>query len=86
MPLLMLPLKEPVYGRETLLYIPGASRMDRHQLQEIIHWQTEKTLGEMKARGPQPKAVYSRKEIAGALRDFMRRLEMAKGRNGPRYR
>lgn len=81
--IILLPIKEPLYGRERDIYIAGVT--DKGKLQEIIAWQTEKTLEELKAQGPQPKAIYSRKEIAGNLKDFMARLELANRRNGPRY-
>ena len=85
MPSLYLPIKPPGQNRETILYIPGASHMDRSQLQEIIASQTEKIHAEAKQRGA-PKRRYSKKEVTGALRDFQARLERKRnGTGNPRY-
>ena len=82
---ILLPIKDPLSDRETIIYIPGAERMSRQKLQEIIAWQKEKTLEEYKQMGLKPKAIYSRKEVAGALKDFMVRLKLAQQRRGGRY-
>ncbi len=72
MPKLWLPLREPTTGREQIIYIPGAEHMDKSQLEEILQWQKEKTLADLKAKGPQrpPMAVAKRKEIGKALNEF----------------
>ena len=61
---------EPTTGREMLLIVPGASRMDRSELEEIIGYEREKTLAQLKAKGPVVKSRFSKKEIGGALREF----------------
>ena len=60
MPSIWLPIKEPSTGREQLILIPGASNMDRVQLEEIIAWQKETTLAQLKKLGPKPQRVHSR--------------------------
>ena len=74
MPKLWLPIKEPTTGREQILYIPGASYMDKSQLEEIIAWQKEKTLADLKAKGPKPERKYSKAEVGKALKEFRERL------------
>lgn len=69
-----LPIKEPSTGREQILYIPGASHMDRSQLEEILHWQKERTLAVLKAKGPKPARIHSRKEVGQALKEFREQL------------
>ena len=81
-----LPIKESTTGRETILYIPGASHMDGGQLREIIAKQTEQIRAEARKAGPVPQRRYSKKEVAGALRDFQARLERKRnGTGNPRY-
>ena len=83
---LWLPIKDPTGPRETILYIPGASSMDQGQLREILAAEKEKIAAEHKARGPVPKARYSKAEIAGALREFRDHLERKRyGTGNPRY-
>ena len=82
---ILLPIKDPLDPRETLIYIPGAERMSRQKLQELIAWQTEKTLEEYKQMGRMPKAIYPREQVVGALKDFMGRLKLAQQRRGGRY-
>jgi len=65
-------VKEPTTGRETVLIIPGAESMDKSQLNEIIQWQEEKTLAELKT--PRPRRVYSQKEVGRALNEFNKQL------------
>lgn len=85
MPQVWLPIKEPTTGREITIIIPGANQMDRGQLKEIIQWQTEKTLADLKAKGPQPVARFSSKEVGQALNEFRHHLER-KGKTGnPKY-
>ncbi len=64
-------IKEPTTGREMLVIIPGASHMDRGQLEAIIEGQTERTLEQLKAQGPKPVARLSKAEVQGALREFV---------------
>lgn len=85
MPKLWLPIKEETSGREMLILIPGASHMDRSQLEEIIAWQKETTLRELKALGPRPKARYSRKEVGQALNEFRMFLERKRKGTGKKY-
>ena len=80
-----LPIKEETSGRETILYIPGASHLSRQQLEEIIQWQTEKTVAEFKAEGPQPERVVSRKEVGKALKEFRASLARSRETGKPRY-
>uniref|UniRef100_A0A6M3LHK8 Uncharacterized protein n=1 Tax=viral metagenome TaxID=1070528 RepID=A0A6M3LHK8_9ZZZZ len=76
MPKFYLPLKhivrEPTTGRQVTLLIPGAEQMDGSQLDEIIQWQEEKTLAELKR--PIPKRTYSREEVGKALNEFNKEL------------
>lgn len=83
MPKFWLPIKEETSGREMLILIPGASHMDRSQLEEIIAWQEETTRAKLKAMGPKPKAKFSRKEVGQALNEFRLFLER-KRRDGTR--
>ena len=81
-----LPIKEPTSGRETILYIPGASHMDKGKLREILAAEKEKIRAELKAQGPRPKGRFSKAEIALALRDFRRFLDRKEqGTGGGRY-
>jgi hypothetical protein len=83
---LWLPIKEETTGREQLIYIPGASYMDRHQLEEIIAWQEEHTRSQLKALGPKPQARFSRKEVGQALKEFRTWLkERQEGTGNRRY-
>ena len=66
-------IKEPTTGREQIIMIPGAEHLDRAHLQEIIHMEREKTMGQLKAKGV-PKRVYSRKEVGQALNEFNKAL------------
>ena len=81
MPKFYLPLKyrikEPTTGREQTILIPGAESMDKSQLNEIIQWQEEKTLKELKT--PRPKRVYSKKEVGQALNEFNKALRKRQG-------
>jgi hypothetical protein len=54
--------------RERTILIPGLSRMDKHEAEDIIEWQTEKTKKEL--RQPKPERKYSRKEVGQVLREY----------------
>ena len=70
-----LPFRDPKNPkREVILFIPGASMMDKSQLRDIIQKQREVIPKEMKAKG-QMKRRLSRKDVSGELRDFRRWLE-----------
>jgi len=69
---LWLPIVEPTTKREMLLYIPGADSMDVGQLKAIIEAEKEKTLAQLKAKGPKPVATMSRADVRGALSEFIR--------------
>ena len=67
-PIFYLPLKK-YYKRgnkTTILIIPGAQTMDRHQLEEIIQWQDEVIGGEK----VQPVATVPKQEIKEMLLEF----------------
>ena len=69
MPKLWLPLSYG--GRTRNILIPYSQNIDDTQLDEIIHWQTEKTMNELKKLPPkQPMSVMKKKEVVEALRDF----------------
>ena len=40
-------VRHPVSGRATDVTIPGADRMERQRLANLVAWQTEETLGEL---------------------------------------
>ena len=40
-------VRHPVSGRATDVTIPGADRMDRQRLENLVAWQTEETLAEL---------------------------------------
>ena len=82
---LWLPIKEPTTNREMILYIPGASHMDSVQLRDIIQCQKEKTLTELKAKGPKPIARFSRAEIGKALKEYKEYLDRQRETVNPRY-
>jgi len=65
-------IQDPESGRKQDILIPGAGSMDKSQLNEILEWQTEKTLKELRA--PRPKRVYSKKEVGQALNEFNKAL------------
>ena len=68
---LWLPIHEPTTGREMTLYIPGADHMDIGQLKAIVEAEKEKTLAQLKAKGPKPVSRMSRDDVKGALREFV---------------
>ncbi len=67
-PKIWLPLKKVFQrgNKTTILIIPGASHMDRSQLEEIIAWQTEKINNEV----VRPKAVMPAQDVKEMLLDF----------------
>lgn len=81
-------LKEEDTQQETILIIPGAARMDRVRLQEMIHKAQEGEFARMRERGPHPrspklKRLYSDKEIGKALKErseWMQRQQAGKGK------
>ena len=73
-------IREPTTGREQILFIPGAERMPISQLREIIAWQEQKTLAELKARGPKPEPRYSKENVAGAIKDYLAWRKKKEGR------
>ena len=56
--------------RERTILIPGAANMDKHQYEDIVEWQTEKTRKEL--REPREQRKYSKKEVGQALREYAR--------------
>ena len=59
--------------REVILFIPGATTMDKHQLHDILQAQQEIIPAEMKTSARErPQRRYSKENIAGALRDYRR--------------
>jgi len=78
-PELYLPFKDANNPkREVLLFIPGASQMDKSQLRDILQKQREVIPKEMKAKG-QMKRRLSRSDVSGELRSFRRWLEKKQG-------
>ncbi len=65
------------YGnRKRLILIPDSQNIDDGQLDEIIHWQTEKTLDELKKLPPkEPVSIARKKEIVGMLKEYSEWLE-----------
>ncbi len=53
-------------NKTTILIIPGASHMDKSQLEDIIAWQTEKINSEV----VRPKAVMPAKDVKDMLLEF----------------
>ena len=69
-------------GRTRNVLIPQAHNIDESQLDEIIEWETEKTLKELRALPPKkPVDKMKAQEIGALLRE---RLEFIK-RKGKRY-
>lgn len=86
MPDIWLPIKEPTARRTTVLYIPGADRIDKSKLQELIAKGKEDIHAEAKAEGPLPTPRFSKANVAFALRDFRRYLDRREANGGrPRY-
>jgi len=77
-----LPIKDVRGQRETILFIPGASSMDKSQVQEIVAKQKEAIAADHKARGPVLKKRYSAEQVGGALREFRDHLERKRKRDG----
>ena len=67
-PKMWLPLNKTFQrgNKTTILIIPGASHMDRHELEDIIQWQTEK----INSEPVKPLAVMPSKDIRGMLSEF----------------
>jgi len=82
MPKIWLPLKHEPTGRETILYIPGASDLSRQHLEELIQSEQEAFSEESKKLGPKPKRTVSRKEVGKALNEF--RTYLLKRRQSPK--
>lgn len=75
-PRVWLPLKKTFKKgiKTTILIIPGASRMDKSELEEIIAWQTEK----IEKETPKPKAVMPSQDVRNMLLEhlaFLRRKQ-----------
>ena len=66
-------------GRTRNILIPYAQDIDESQLAEIIEWQKEKTLNELKKLPAKPERVISREEAGRMLREYTEFLKRKKG-------
>lgn len=58
-------------GRTTHILIPNTQNIDDGQLDEIIAWEQEKTLAELKKLpAKKPMTVARRQEIVGELKEY----------------
>lgn len=58
-------------GRTRNILIPNVQNIDDTQLDEIIHWQIEKTMDELKKLPPrQPMSIMKREQVIGALKEY----------------
>lgn len=62
-------------GRTRNVLIPYSHNVDDGQLREIVDWQKEKTVNDLKKLPPKPKSVMSKKEVAGALKQYLEYLK-----------
>ena len=69
MPRLWLPIS--FGGRTRNILIPNSQNIDNSQLDEIIEWQKEKTLDELKKMPKkEPVSIAKKQEIIGALKEY----------------
>ena len=72
-------------GKEMKVFIPGADQMDRHELEDIVQWQEEKTREDLRKT---PKVVKptkeQRKATEEALRDY-REFQRRRGGCSKKY-
>ena len=71
-------------GKEMKVFIPGADQMDRHELEDIVQWQTEKTRDELRKAPPKEESKHSKKEVGEALKDY-RDFQQRRGQGGKKY-
>ncbi len=69
---------EPTTGRSLKIMIPGAELLDGSHLKELVQATTERTQEQLKAKGPVPKRIFSRKEVGQAIREFNIALQKRK--------
>jgi len=55
-------------NREVQIFIPGADKMEKNELSDILQWQEEKTRKEL--RQPKENRKHSQKEVGQALKDY----------------
>lgn len=84
MPKLWLPISHG--GRTRNILIPYIQDIDDSQLEEIIEWEKEKTLDELKKMPPKkPIDVARAKEIGAQLNEYMQFLKRKKGDANKKY-
>jgi len=73
-------------GRTRNILIPNVQDIDDSQLNEIVAWQKEKTLDELKKLPPkQPHDVMKAKEVGAALKDYTNYLKRVKSGDSKKY-
>lgn len=78
MPRLWLPISHG--GRTRHVLIPYTQNIDESQLDEIIEWQKEKTLDELKKLPPKkPMDEMRSKEVVGMLKEYIAFLKRRRG-------
>lgn len=56
-------------GRKQTIFIPGADEMDRHELEDLVQWQEEKTRDELR-KIPTKQRNHSKADVGKALGDY----------------
>ncbi|KKN73879.1 hypothetical protein LCGC14_0396810 [marine sediment metagenome] len=66
-------------GRTRNILIPYSHSIDESQLNDIVQWQTEKTLDELKKLPPKPVRTISKEDVGEILKDYMKFLRRENG-------
>ena len=83
-PQIWLPIKYG--GRTRNVLIPNAQDIESSQLEEIIEWQKEKTLNELKKLPPKkPLNIMKAKEIGKMLKEYIHFLKRKQSDGTKRY-
>jgi hypothetical protein len=84
MPKIWLPISHG--GRTRNILIPHTQDMDKSQLDEIVEWQKEKTLDELKKLPPRkPIEIAKAQEIGAQLSEYLQYLKRKKNDGIKKY-
>ena len=83
MPQIWLPITRK--GRTRNILIPYSHDIDGTQLEEIIEWQTEKTIKELDGLPPKPKRTMSKEDAGKMLNDYTKFLKRKRGDVNKKY-
>jgi hypothetical protein len=84
MPKIWLPISHG--GRTRNILIPHTQDMDKSQLNEIVEWQKEKTLNELKKLPPKkPIEIAKAQEIGAQLNEYLQYLKRKKNDGIKKY-